>query len=274
MKGFKAFNADWTCRDFQYEVGKTYEMKEEPVICERGFHFCKNLVDCFEYYNFESTAKIAEIEAMGEIDDEDGKKYCTNKIKIIKEIPWEEVLQKVNIGNNCTGIRNSGNWNSGHCNSGDWNSGDWNSGHCNSGDWNSGHCNSGNRNSGDWNITSHSTGCFNTKEQTLYFFNKPSNWNYKKWIHSDAEYILSQCPQNRTSFIPEAQMTEEEKKDNPSYKTTRGYLKQIIVSKEEKQEWWDRLCKEAKNEILSLPNFDKEIFREITGITVAENYEF
>ena len=69
-------------------------------------------------------------------------------------------------------------------------------------------------------------------------------------------------------------MTEEEKKDNPSYKTTRGYLKQIIVSTEEKQEWWDRLCKEAKNEILSLPNFDKEIFREITGITVAENYEF
>ena len=25
MKGYKVFNPDWTCRNFQYEVGKTYE---------------------------------------------------------------------------------------------------------------------------------------------------------------------------------------------------------------------------------------------------------
>ena len=25
VKGFKVFNPDWTCRGFQYEVGKTYE---------------------------------------------------------------------------------------------------------------------------------------------------------------------------------------------------------------------------------------------------------
>ena len=38
MKGYKVFNPDWTCRDMQYEVGKSYEMEEKPVICERGFH--------------------------------------------------------------------------------------------------------------------------------------------------------------------------------------------------------------------------------------------
>lgn len=43
MKGYKVFNKDWTCREFQYEVGKTYEMKEDPVCCKRGFHFCRKL---------------------------------------------------------------------------------------------------------------------------------------------------------------------------------------------------------------------------------------
>lgn len=30
MKGYKVFNKDWTCRGFQYEVGKTYEMEKAP----------------------------------------------------------------------------------------------------------------------------------------------------------------------------------------------------------------------------------------------------
>ena len=25
IKGYKVFNPDWTCRNFQYEVGKTFE---------------------------------------------------------------------------------------------------------------------------------------------------------------------------------------------------------------------------------------------------------
>ena len=25
IKGYKVFNPDWTCRDFQYEVGKTFK---------------------------------------------------------------------------------------------------------------------------------------------------------------------------------------------------------------------------------------------------------
>ena len=45
MRGYKVFNPDWTCIDMQYEVGKTYEMEERPIICERGFHFCEKVVD-------------------------------------------------------------------------------------------------------------------------------------------------------------------------------------------------------------------------------------
>lgn len=89
MKGYKVFNSDWTCRGFQYEVGKTYEMDDEPIICKQGFHFCTDPKDCFKYYNFWDDIKIAEIEALGDIDREymylDGK-CCTNKIKIVKEL--------------------------------------------------------------------------------------------------------------------------------------------------------------------------------------------
>lgn len=40
MKAYKAFDKNLTCRDFQYEIGKTYEMEDEPIICEKGFHAC------------------------------------------------------------------------------------------------------------------------------------------------------------------------------------------------------------------------------------------
>ena len=36
MIGYKAFkdvNGELYCRDFHYEIGKTYEMDEKPVIC-------------------------------------------------------------------------------------------------------------------------------------------------------------------------------------------------------------------------------------------------
>lgn len=54
MVGYKVFNSDWTCRGFQYEVGMTYSMNKKPVCCEVGYHFCKDLKDCFNYYDFDS----------------------------------------------------------------------------------------------------------------------------------------------------------------------------------------------------------------------------
>lgn len=41
VKGYKVFNPDWTCRGFQYEVGKIFEEDVKPSCCDRGFHFCK-----------------------------------------------------------------------------------------------------------------------------------------------------------------------------------------------------------------------------------------
>ena len=273
MKGFKVFNSDWTCRCFQFEVGKTFTEDVTPVCCDRGFHFCTKAADCFKYYDFNPDNKVAEVEALGDIDtNNDDSKCSTNKIHIIREITWQEVLDLVNLGKACTGLcnsgnRNSGNRNSGDCNSGNRNSGNRNSGDWNSGDWNSGDWNSGDCNSGDWNKTCFSNGCFNTESPKIFLFNKPSDWTYQDWLNSDARYILMDCPSNVLSWIWEDDMTDEEKEQHPEYSVTGGFLKHI-EKETGRQMWWDGLSDRKKDIVMQLPNFDKDIFKEITGITV------
>ena len=253
MIGYKVFKPDWTCKGFQYTVGETFEEDVTPSCCNRGFHFCTELKDCFNYYSFDPNNKVAEIEALGEIDAEaDGSKHCTNKIKIVREISWEEVLKMVNMGKANAGLCNSGNRNSGNRNSGNRNSGDWNS---------------GNRNSGDWNKTCFSNGCFNTESPKIFLFNKPSDWTYQDWLNSDARYILMDCPSNIFSWIWEDDMTDEEKEQHPEYSVTGGFLKHI-EKETGRQMWWDGLSDRKKTIVMNLPNFDKDIFKEITGIDV------
>ena len=274
MKGYKVFNSDWTCRGFQFEVGKTFEEDVDPKCCNRGFHFCAKVSDCFNYYDFDSANKVAEVEALGTIDKNDEDSKCsTNKIHIIRELTWHEVLDIANTGKDCTGICNNGSRNSGNYNNGNWNSGDCNSGNCNSGNKNSGNCNSGDRNSGtynsgDWNKTSFSAGCFNTKEQKIVMFNKLSNWTIRDWRSSNARNLLNKIPRNDVEWICANEMTEEEKKAHPEYEITGGYLK-ILDERNSSQIWWDGLTSRDKNIIKQLPNFDAEIFYEITGIRVS-----
>ena len=99
IKGYKVFNPDWTCRDFQYEVGKAFEDDVTPKCCSRGFHFCTKASDCFSYYGFNPENKVAEVLALGTVDTEsDDTKCCTNKIQIVREISWQELLTIVNTG--------------------------------------------------------------------------------------------------------------------------------------------------------------------------------
>ena len=267
IKGYKVFGPGWICdpagAPFQYAVGETYEMEEVPIICECGFHFCERAVDCFNYYGFDPKNKFAEIEALGDIDS-DGSKSCTNKIHIIREIPWQEILDLVNTGNGCTGMGNSGNWNSGDRNSGNWNSGNRNSGNRNSGNWNS-----GNRNSGDWNSCSYSSGCFNTIEHKMFLFNKLSDWTYHDWIRSDARRVLSGIPHRHLKPVSYDSMSDTEKEANPEVKTTGTFLR--IVDNPDVQNWWRSISDEDKKAILSIPNFNKAIFKEITGVDVDKN---
>ena len=238
VKGFKVFNPDWTCnpngKPFQYEVGGIYEEDVKPMVCDRGFHFCEKAADCFNYYQFNPENKVAEVIALGEVDS-DGTKSCTNKIQIVREIPWQELLEIVNTGKGCTGL-------------------------CNSGDWNS----------GDWNKTNFSNGCFNTVEPKIYLFNKPSEWTYRDWLNSEARYLLNQIPGDVLEYIWLDDMTDKEKAAHPEAETTGGYLK-VLDNSECAVIWWRGLSDRQKNIIAAIPNFDKAIFKEITGIDVDED---
>lgn len=90
-KGYKAFDADFRCRDFQYEVGQTYTIDEDPFMCEIGFHFCKIPVFVDKYYLWteDTTVRFAEVES-GETTITEYDKSVTNNITIIREIPREE----------------------------------------------------------------------------------------------------------------------------------------------------------------------------------------
>ena len=94
MKGFKVFNPDWTCRDFKYEVGKTYKHEGEIELCKSGFHFCEKLSDCFRFYELSTDNHVAEIEAIGNIKT-DSVKSVTNEIKIVKELDLDYVFEKL-----------------------------------------------------------------------------------------------------------------------------------------------------------------------------------
>ena len=279
VKGFKVFNPDWTCRNKVYTCPGEFEEDVTPYVCGEGMHFCKKAADCFNYYHFNPENKVAKVVAYGTVA-EDGDKCCTDKLEIVREIPWTELLEIVNAGKGCTGLCNSGNRNSGDCNSGnrnsgDWNSGDWNSGDCNSGDCNSGDCNSGNRNSGDcnsgdWNKCSFSNGCFNTTTPKIYLFNKPSEWTYEDWLNSEARYLLNQIPGDVLEYIWLSDMTDEEKAAHPEAETTGGYLK-VLDNSECAVIWWRGLSDRQRAIITTIPNFDKVIFKKISGIDVDKD---
>ena len=241
--GYKAFNADLTCRGFQYRVGEVFEEDCEPVLCRQGFHFCKTIADVYKFYPTSDNTRICKVEAIGDIDDDGGVKLCTNKIKILEEITDVAVKK---------------------CNSNASSSGFFNTGDCNTGNRNTGDCNTG-----DWNSTDHSTGVFNTKEATILMFNKPSDWTFNDWSNSGSRWYLLDMPTEYTDteFVADYEMTDEEKKAHPEYVTIGGYLK-TVHREADVQTWWNTLATYKKDAIKSLPNFDAEIFKEITGITV------
>ena len=85
MKGFKAFEKGLICRGKQYAENTVFEEKE-AVICHKGMHFCENPMDVLDYYdlvNEDGTFNdFAEVEALEEAKTDDGKKFCTTKLKI------------------------------------------------------------------------------------------------------------------------------------------------------------------------------------------------
>ena len=158
---YKGFNQDWTCRGYQYEIGKTYEHKGDVKACESGFHACEYPLDVLSYYS-PAVSKFAVVKMSGETSkDSDDTKIASAKITIETEINLPEMVKKAvewikgKVDWDTAKISNTGDW-SAATNTGDWsaatNTGDW-SAATNTGN-RSAAINTGNRsaatNTGDW----------------------------------------------------------------------------------------------------------------------------
>ncbi len=302
-KGWKSFDENLCCRDMPYEVGCTYSYYEEPIkLCRRGLHFHTNVTDLFNYYPFKPATRICEVIA-GDNTLHGEDKSVTDTLHVVRELSWQEVLDLVNIGPGNTGHHNAGHHNAGdrnvgHHNVGHHNAGhrnvgyrnvgyhnvgDYNSGHHNAGHHNAGHLNAGHHNAGDrnvgyhnvgdynvgscnvggWNKSDWNTGYLNTKQQEIIIFNKPTKLTRHKIQFPNFFYF------ELTRWVYSNNMTEQEKQKHPTHKTVGGYLKTL----EYKQAWresWDQSSDDDKRRVLSLPNFDNEVFFEISGIDVAK----
>jgi hypothetical protein len=175
-----------------------------------------------------------------------------------------------NTGDWNTGDRNTGNRNTGNRNTGDWNTGDRNTGDRNTGNWNTGNRNTGNRNTGnrntgDWNTGDRNTGFFNRDTPKLRFFEKDSDWTCQDWYNSKAH--SASCKFILTEWIPESEMTDKEKIEQPLFHTQEGYLRKYEY-KQACEIWWSKLKQDEKDSFKELPNFSSEIFKDITGIDI------
>lgn len=281
----KGFDKDLRCRGMQFEVGKEYSTGAADAdikLCTNTvFHFCDSLKKVHTHYSVtpKENNRFCEIEVLGALVSDDTK--CgSNRIRIVREILGDElnIMRGLTDGN--TGVFNSGDCNSGYCNngnrnSGNWNSGsrnsgDWNSGSRNSGDWNSGRGNSGSRNSGnwnsgDWNSGNCNSGFFCTNSPKLRLFNKETDFTMEEFIKTEWYAVLTSGEFNLTKWRA---YTDEEKAQDERKRFISGEL--ITISyKAACANWWASLSEKDKAIIKTIPNFDANIFAEITGIDVT-----
>ncbi|EDW2790699.1 hypothetical protein GSP98_004197 [Salmonella enterica] len=177
---FKGFNKDLKCRDFQFEIGKTFHHDGKVEACGSGFHACECPFDVLSYYP-PAESRYAETISFGVTDreEEGDTKIASASITIKAELTlpqfiqrgiewiWSKIdksLEQQIMCGNWSAATNTGNW-SAATNTGDWsaatNTGDWsaatNTGNrsaaTNTGDW-SAATNTGNRsaatNTGNW----------------------------------------------------------------------------------------------------------------------------
>ncbi len=97
ITAYKGFDKDLKCRDFQYEIGKEYEIDGEIKVCEKGFHACENPLEVFNYYLLDKDcdlARFCEVEQSGNIDKENSTtKICSSKIKIKAELKLANIIK-------------------------------------------------------------------------------------------------------------------------------------------------------------------------------------
>lgn len=108
VTGYKGMDKDMKCmNDFQYEIGKTYDMPEDTAVecCHSGFHMCLNLDEVFKYKNTGSGNRFFEVSAL--VRESDMNKYgkreyferrdklAAKSITILRELSVDEILAHI-----------------------------------------------------------------------------------------------------------------------------------------------------------------------------------
>ena len=97
ITGFKGFDKDLKCRDYQYEVGKEFEEEGKIEACSNGFHFCENPLDVLGYYppsTEKGSSRYCIVKGSGNIDrDGDDTKVACSKLYISAEIGLKGIIE-------------------------------------------------------------------------------------------------------------------------------------------------------------------------------------
>ena len=85
IAGVKGFDKDLRCMGFQFKPNDIYKT-DSIKLCEKGFHFCKNPLDVFNYYA-PGNSRYAEVVGAGELKEaQDDTKVVCSELHVKAEI--------------------------------------------------------------------------------------------------------------------------------------------------------------------------------------------
>ncbi len=224
------------CRIFECEVDGVVVAAGESVVGVVDKVVCTRIRLCKEF--------IPQFNSDCNTDDCNTGQYNTGYCNMGQRNTGNSNVGYRNTGQRNTGSSNVGDCNTGHYNASDYNTGHYNTGHRNAGNRNAGHrntghynagdYNTGNYNTGDHNTCNYSSGFFNTVNDTINVFNKPCKIDV--WERA-----------NTPDFI---------------------YFDIVGTYKESWRKAYDEASEVDKLLLVKLPNFDADVFYEISGIMV------
>jgi len=144
-------------------------------------------------------------------------------------------------------------------------------GYRSTGDWSTGDRSTGDRSTGDgstgnWSISNYSAGHFSTIDYTGFgAFNK--HCSIEEWNNAKKPKFIYF---NLTEWVPEEDMSDQDKEYFGRHKTTGGCLK-VYTYKEAWAKAWNEATDEDRKLLHKLPNFDADVFMAISGIDVKAN---
>lgn len=119
VEGYKGTDRDMSCRGYQFELGKQYDMPEDAEIetCSSGFHLCLNINDVFNYYEIGDGHRFFKVKALVRILDATNygtyprssygficaypiNKLAAKSIEFVEELSIDEIFEPYGLNDN------------------------------------------------------------------------------------------------------------------------------------------------------------------------------